>query len=690
MFGSKKSKKINIPFDSALEGLDSTNRILKRADEALVGLPRNHPFKNEENHRRLLEHVKHRLFVGTELRNSLRERFRIIDQDVNGYINYDSADRKRKRDNARGKARKPTDMIIPVADAKIDELVTFLMQVFWPNDGMHNAYANYKDQAIANSFALLMNKHGEHYRHYMKVEQWFYTGMKYNIAAIYADWEETKGAKLKVDAAQGVEFEDGTIFEGNNLYNMDQYNFFFDPSVHPVDVAEHGEFAGEVKMYSSWGILKLANEGFLTNMQAAVSRGKGEQVWYQAQPTVRYDFGSSTNNNEVTDWHAWSNNRGSMTMNGNELVVGHFRVVPSDFGLSQSENMEIWRLGILNGHTIVHAENRNRAHRRLPYSIIVPRPDNLFMQKKSPAEDLLDLQGFASFLMNLHTQSSRKNLFGITVYDPNFADLKQSEGEVSAHIPTKRSVGQNGKIEDFIKQFNDSPDTGPLIEQIGKVMDILEVILPTNILKQVTDLDRATTYQAAATVQGTNRRSLKMAKVINDQGMTTLRRIMMYNIIELQPEIKIIDPRNGQEVEIVPAKLRGVDLNAMIGEGLQSIDKLMIIHLLHDVINAILQSQQASQELDIVNLLNYWTTLIGDKTDLNQFRRSKPTLDQVMQLAQTAGLIEDAKSVKAQTFAQGLQGMYGGNNQQVVAANKGNGAAPPGGVQMPPNGTLIQ
>ena len=34
--------------------------------------------------------------------------------------------------------------------------------------------------------------------------------------------------------------------------------------------------------------------------------------------------------------------------------------------------------------------------------------------------------------------------------------------------------------------------------------------------------------------------------------------------------------------------------------------------------------KQAIQEIDIVSLLNYFTTLMGDQTDLNQFRRPAP------------------------------------------------------------------
>ena len=41
---------------------------------------------------------------------------------------------------------------------------------------------------------------------------------------------------------------------------------------------------------------------------------------------------------------------------------------------------------------------------------------------------------------------------------------------------------------------------------------------------------------------------------------------------------------------------------------------------IQDVINTIVQSQQASQQIDVTGLINYWTSFIGDKTDFSQFK----------------------------------------------------------------------
>ena len=58
------------------------------------------------------------------------------------------------------------------------------------------------------------------------------------------------------------------------------------------------------------------------------------------------------------------------------------------------------------------------------------------------------------------------------------------------------------------------------------------------------------------------------------------------------------------------------------------------------MINSVLQSQQAIEEIDIVGLLNYYTTLMGDQTDLNQFRKKPAVQPGIEPGAETPGTPE--------------------------------------------------
>jgi len=47
-----------------------------------------------------------------------------------------------------------------------------------------------------------------------------------------------------------------------------------------------------------------------------------------------------------------------------------------------------------------------------------------------------------------------------------------------------------------------------------------------------------------------------------------------------------------------------------------------------EILNSVLQSQQAASQLDVVGIIDYWTSLIGDNSDFTQFRIASP-LDQL-------------------------------------------------------------
>jgi len=206
-------------------------------------------------------------------------------------------------------------------------------------------------------------------------------------------------------------------------------------------------------------------------------------------------------------------------------------------------------------------------------------------------------------------------------------DLGDNVSGRMAALPT----GFGKDMTKAFAHFNNAPDTKETVEWIKGVTDLMEYILPTNILKQVTDLDRATTYQAAATVQGANRRSLKGAKIIDDQAMLRIRLMMVWNLLQFTTTIQLLDPQTKQYVDTATAQFREKNLEFDTGEGIQGIDRLMIVHLLHDIINALLQSQEAQKQVDIVGLIDYWTKLFGLRIDINQFKFPQQQNPQIAQ-----------------------------------------------------------
>lgn len=612
----------------------------------VLGYSKKHPLNNAKNHEALLQHIMFRMEQAKVVRDSLVSKYRAADRTVHGYVQYSKEDRERLRDNQAGRGPKPVSVNLPLTAAKLDELTTFLLEVFWPNQGMHSAIAKRDEQPLANGVALLMNKHAATRQHYRRLSRFFFDALKYNLSALVVEWVEERGYKLKNTAdKRAMISRDEIIWRGNDLLNMDVYNLFWDPAVHPVDVPTKGEFFAFVDMITPFALRKRAAGGQVSSAADRVlvknthtgqySTAEIDSVYgasmrfWEEPPVVR---GSTDDGSGFTDWAKFAGV--SDTGAGVELLTYYGWMNPKEFGLSADDELQIWRIRVAQSQFIVDVEHLNNAHNMLPLAICSPNEDGLGLQQKSSAETLTEFQQFASFLMNVHQSAARKSLWGLTVYDPTFVNLADQKDSVAGQVPVQ-PAGYGKPIGDHVRVFNDSPRTEGTMIDVARVADMMEAVLPTNILKQVTDLERATNYQAAATVQGANRRSLKMARVIDDQAIKPLKRMQLHNVMQYMDEVEVLDEQ-GNMVRVDVAALRDMQLEYTIGEGLQGMDKLMTMSVLKDIIMAVIQSQQALQEVDMVALLDYWTSLLGDKTDLSQFKRKQPTMEQQNQMANDA------------------------------------------------------
>jgi hypothetical protein len=411
------------------------------------------------------------------------------------------------------------------------------------------------------------------------------------------------------------------------------YNFMFDTTVHPVDLPADGEYFAEIELITPFRARKMYQdkqlfgiERFIHDTPNSINRSNitsTEQIlFYTNPPSVRDDGVSSGK----TDWREVF--RGSPvkeSMPGIELARFTGWVNPSEHGLGDADELQLWRIIVANGRYITFAAKLEDSHGQLPIVCTTPLEDDLRNEQKSYAEQLIPLQNYASFLLNTDQAATRKKLFGITVYNPHLiAGMDLSTDDlIGARIPI-RSSSPNFDIDKAFRHYTDGPDTDQNLQKLAGVIEIMQKILPTDFVKQVADLERATLYQAAATVQAGNRRHLKTARMISDQAMTPLKFQMVYNLYASVPSIDYIDPVSGERKQISTVDLINAAIELDIGTGLKGIDRLMQIQIFRDILNAVIQSQQALTEIDIVKLLNYFSSLAGDRTDLTQFRRTTP------------------------------------------------------------------
>lgn len=591
-----------------------------------------HPFKHEKNHQKLLEYLQQRLLLGKATRNKIVERLAKIDKNVAGWQRLSHEDKKRAEKKDQDGTAQAINMNLPLAYVHLDDMMTYFAQTFAPNRGMFYQTGKPDEVDQASQIVTVMNNNAIYAGYFRETLLGIYSLLKYNTGGFHVYWSRDEGPTLVKDNKGNDKLDMQLKWQGNRMEAIDLYNFLRDPSVHPTRLHIDGEFAAKVTMRSYFWLQNKASQGAYYNCDRALAEFSGSsQCVYYRNPPVEAQMDSDESGG--TNWKAVLSESATIDVNGFELAEIHIRLNPTEFGLlppggdsAARSRYEIWRFTVLNDKYIIDATYMNNIHGHLPFFLGLLNDDLMGSSQKSTAEILQPLQDFASFLLNTHIQASRKNIWGLVAYDPSAIDLKQiPEGEVSARVPLKPAA-QGRNINEFIWEHGSTLETKQTLQDLEAVMGIIDQFFPTQSLpSQIASIDRAVDSQVAAVQQGANRRQQKAARLLDDSVFRMVRNAMYYNIIQyLSDGSEVADFFTGKTVKIDLAALRNTDLPFVIGQGLKAIDRQAAAGMLQQIIFALIQAPQASQGIDLLGLIDYWTSMIDIDVDMSQFEAPVP------------------------------------------------------------------
>lgn len=590
-----------------------------------------HPFKNEANHTKLLQYLQQRLFHGKTERDTNLARFVRMDKKMAGWLRLSREDKIREQQQDDEGDPLVTRMNLPLAWVHIDDIMTYFAQTFAPNRGMFYHTATPDDTNQAGQIVVKMNNDAIQSGAYREILQGLFALLKYNQGGYLVNWTREEGPVLvQSDTNQEPQVDMQTRWQGNKMVALDNYNVFKDPSVPLHRLHIDGEFVAHADLRSHYWLQSRAAAGFYFNVEECLNNEEElSTLKYYKHPPQEAQFNSDDATG--TDWVSiLSESSGYIRASGYELVTMYIRLNPTEFGLipggknvRQTRNRyEVWRFTILNDEYIIEATYMNNIHGYLPCFMGTMNDDVMGQAQRSVGEILTPLQDFASFLVNTHVAASRARLYGTTIYDPSMVDLdKIPKGEVAARLKVKPTA--YGKdVRQFIWQLNSDMDTERTLADLEAIMGLVNQFFPTQSLpSQIASIDRAVDSQVAAVQQGANRRQQKAARLLDDTIFRNVRFAMYYNIIQYAADREeITDVFTGKPVTLDIASLRNSNLPFIIGQGLKAIDRMAAAGMLQNIIFALIQAPQAAQGLDILGLIDYWTSMIDIDIDMKQFR----------------------------------------------------------------------
>jgi hypothetical protein len=593
-----------------------------------------HPYKNPANHKKLLDYLKQRLHTGKKARDERLPRMVRIDKALAGWIRLSDDDRLRQLKQDQTGIPQATEMNLPLNFVHIDDMMTYYAETFAPNRGMFYHTGDPNEQEASNTIVTLMNNHSIYAGYYRQTMHTILNTLKYNLGGFTINWSTDYGPKIQMTDEERVQVVSEEIWSGNRQEALDMYNTFWDPTVHPVMVHKDGEWAGRTYLRNHYWLAQRASTGIYFNCEEALENDNDqsyENCAYYRNPPAEAMLSideSAGGSNGSTNWvSVLSGASEYMQRAGFELVEIMIRLNPKDFDLidprtksTTPDQYETWRFTILNDKWIIETTRMTNIHGQIPYYFGLANDDIMGPSAKSPAEIIQPLQDFASHLLNFHVKANRKHLWGITWYDPTVVNYsKVPAGEVAGYVPFE-TTGYGKDVRAAVYKDTTTLETKQTMQDLSAVMEIVNQFFPTQALpSQIAGLDRAIDSQVAAVQQGTNRRQQKTAKLLDDSLFRPSRACMYYNIIQFQKDGAEVSDFTGKPITINLESLRATDLPFIIGQGLKAIDRMMIAGKLQQIIFALLQSQQA-QGVDILALIDYWTSMMDVDINFKQFR----------------------------------------------------------------------
>jgi len=463
-----------------------------------------------------------------------------IERVMTAYIDLSETEKDIKSSDS----RKPVSIVFPYTYVILETVLTYLTTVFL-NDPIFRYKGSSPEDVIG---AIMLEKVVQNQSNFFKVDLALYTFLRdsivYGLGACAPVWEKRMGMKIRERKGGLIDFfrghgervyEEGVIYEGNKLENIDPYLYLPDPRV-PSQKIQDGEYVGWIDKTSRMALLreeKNSNDMFNAKYLKAIMMKRSSI----------FAAGESDRNKKtgISDYASYD----TRIHNPVDVIYMYIDLIPKEWELGTSEYPEKWLFGLGNDAIVLKAKKLGLAHGLYPIAVATPDFDGYSVLPLARSEMLYGMQTVLDWLFNSHIANVRKSINDMLVVDPylvNIADLKDPEpGKL---IRMRRPAWGKG-VKDAVQQLmvNDITrgniaDSAMIVQWMQKIGAADESMMGA--LRQGGP-ERLTGQEFQGTRAGAVGRLEKVAKIIGSQGMRDIAYMFASHNQQLMSQETYID-----------------------------------------------------------------------------------------------------------------------------------------------------
>lgn len=447
-----------------------------------------------------------------------------VDHILTAYIPSD----QEERDMQAKDSRRPISIVFPYSYAMMESLLSYLMAAFTQDPIFRYEGVSPEDTLGAMLLELVIQTHCNKTKVPLALHTWFRDSMAYGMGIVSPSWMVRKGTRSlynpgRVYDAGGQLFnEQGyrssletTLFEGNEISNIDPYRYFPDPSVSSHEV-QKGEFVGWLVTDNLMNLLRTEQSDedmFNARYLRHVRISKSEFSTDHSERTRK-----SRRGKDYVEGHAEKNRV--------DLLYMYIDLIPEDWDLGDSEYPERWCFCIANDSVIVKAYKTNFNHGMFPVAVAAPDFDGYTSTPMSKLEILYGLQGVLDFLFNSHIANVRKAVNDMIIVDPQQVNINDLKDPKPGKLIRLRRPAWGRGVKDVAMQLGitdvtrgNIADSSFIVQWMQKIAAVDDPVMGS---LRSGGPDRLTKGEFQGTERGMYSRLARVASIIGFQGMTDI------------------------------------------------------------------------------------------------------------------------------------------------------------------------
>lgn len=621
----------------------------KRTGQSSYGSLRNvkYPYKyplkmdlrpGSVQHDRILSYV---LSAAQKSRDAMSPRFATwqgIDQTLTAYISLDEKERILRGDDE----RKPVSTVVPISYATLDTILTYLVGAF-----MQSPILRYEGVGPEDTFgAMLMERvidlQMQRFKAGLRLHTMFRDMLAYGFGIVSPIWTRQMGYRTRAaetsvfDSVRNMLKPTGyqkqrqkiTLFEGNELHNIDPYKTFLDPLCSIGDI-QKSRYIGWLRTESLYDLIEreswddsLFNVKYLQHIDCRSVFGADNSK--RDKNYVRQDF-------TLDDTMRYSA----------DILYFYVDIIPEQMGLGSFKEPEKWIFGVAGDSVVVSASPVNLDHNMFPACVAAAEYDGYSPMAIARLEVVQGMQTFINFLYNSHMTNVRKAINDMFVVDPELVNINDLRNPAPGKLIRLRKKAWGKGIQDAISQLKVQDITQANLSDAAIVTDILEKVVGTPDLLQGVMRNSA------------ERRSATEFRETKGSALGRLERIAWVSSLQAISNLAYMVASQTQQFmsqdQYVKIVGRGEqELRTIFGDSSHVLVDPLSILIDYDVISGsamlpssgdanqwaamfqIISAQPALlQQFDVVRIFQYWARLSGAK-NIEDFRQLPQMQAQVL------------------------------------------------------------